>query len=271
MAVIIALTSRMQAAGTDKITSTPDLSQTDPAGAFEGDGSNYCAPVAISNSLMYLSRHGFPDLASQETSTKDAQIEVVHYLASPDYLKTDANSGTNPAKILIGLTAYLADCGYGEATLEYEGWREVSERFDQGAERPDLDWLRAGIDNPTGAVWLNVGWYKYNSDTDEYYRVGGHWVTLVGHGVDADGEEDPAAFVIHNPLSKNGNRVSHDIIYAEQITSGTLTATGQNRLKGLPRSAKGYYEIHRATRHTRRLYRNPRRRDSPKHGRTLIA
>lgn len=237
------LTFSLQAASTDKINATPDFSQTDPDGEFEGDGSNYCAPVAISNSLMYLARHGFPNLAATDMSVKAAQIDLVQSLATTDYVDTNAKIGTTPAKILIGLTAYLADCGYESATLEYQGWREVPDRFDQGETHPDLDWIRHGIDQPGGGVWLNVGWYKYDSDSDEYLRCGGHWVTLVGYGVDADGDEDNGAFVIHNPLAKNSGSTSHDIIYLKAIESGTLTATGQYRIKGLPQPANGYYEI----------------------------
>ncbi len=228
------------AGASDKITDIPNLCQTDPEGEFAGDGSQFCAPVAISNSLMWLAKNGYPALDPTGNGDKAAQLKMVRTLASADYLDTDTGKGTNPKKVLLGLTAYLAECGLEAASLQYEGWRAVPEEFAAGESHPSLSWIKAGSRHEGGAVWLNVGWYRLEGD--EYVRHGGHWVTLVGFGVKADGEEDPDAFIIHNPSPKAGHGAFGDVIYFEKIEDGTL-ANGKETIQGLPRPAKGYYQV----------------------------
>lgn len=230
----------LDGASLDKIKSTPNLCQTDPDGEFAGDGSQFCAPVSISNSLMWLAGNGYPALDPTGEGDKAAQLKMVRTLASADYLDTDTGNGTNPKKVLLGLTAYLAECDLEAASLQYEGWRAVPEEFAGGESRPSLAWIKAGIKQAGGAVWLNVGWYRVEGD--QYIRYGGHWVTLVGFGTKAEGEEDADAFVIHNPSPKTGHGAFGDVVYFEEIEEGTL-ANGKEVIQGLPRSAKGYFQV----------------------------
>lgn len=237
---LIVASGSLGAAPADKITATPNLCQTDPDGEFAGDGSQFCAPVSISNSLMWLSKNGYPALDPTGEGNKAAQLKMVRTLASADYLDTDTGNGTNPRKVLVGLSAYLAECNLEAASLQYEGWRGVPEEFAAGESHPDLSWIKAGIKRPGGAVWLNVGWYHLEGD--EYVRHGGHWVTLVGFGAKADGESDADAFVIHNPSPKAGRGAFGDVIHFEKIEEGTL-ANGKDAIQGLPRPAKGYFQV----------------------------
>jgi hypothetical protein len=52
---------------TDKIRDTPDLMQSLPAAALPEGGIAHCGPVAVSNSLVWLARHGYPQLAPGAT------------------------------------------------------------------------------------------------------------------------------------------------------------------------------------------------------------
>ena len=63
-AMILALSPvfAQPAAYLDKVYSTPDLTQTDPRGSFADGGENFCAPVAVSNSFVWLSNNGYPKL-----------------------------------------------------------------------------------------------------------------------------------------------------------------------------------------------------------------
>ena len=45
----------------------------------------------------------------------------------------------------------------------YEGWRAVDAEYRAG-NRPDLDDIKTAIRDDRSAVWLNVGWYKYDED-----------------------------------------------------------------------------------------------------------
>ena len=51
---------------------TPDLMQTDPDGRLPDGGKKYCAPVAVSNSFMWLAENGFENLAPKLRDRKTA-------------------------------------------------------------------------------------------------------------------------------------------------------------------------------------------------------
>jgi hypothetical protein len=52
---------------TEKALSTPDLYQGDRQARLPGGGRGYCAPVAVSNSLVWLMHNGFPSLLPPAT------------------------------------------------------------------------------------------------------------------------------------------------------------------------------------------------------------
>ena len=158
-------------------------------------------------------------------------------LGSKKYMNTNLKTGTGAGGLLEGLARYVQDKGYEYRYLKFQGWREHSGRFTLGKAIPELEWIKSGI-NGNSAVWLNVGWYKYNSSSDEYARTGGHWVTLVGYGVDEKGKRDPAVLIIHDPAPRCG-KDQHEYVRMKLIGSGRLT--GKN--SGLPRQARGFYEM----------------------------
>ncbi|MBX9724083.1 MAG: hypothetical protein K2X81_21935, partial [Candidatus Obscuribacterales bacterium] len=43
----------------DRIITTPDLMQTLPAADLPYDGTAYCGPVAVSNSMVWLTHQGY--------------------------------------------------------------------------------------------------------------------------------------------------------------------------------------------------------------------
>lgn len=181
-----------------RLAELPDFYQEDPRGGFVGDGSNYCCPVAVSNSLLYFARHGYPNLlASPNEPDADAEIDLIRTLYSPGYFGTDPGNGTAPTALLRGLRKYVQEKGYACQRLEYEGWRKVSgpEHGCVIADLPQIEWLKAGIRNPDGAVWLNIGWYAPTSQPDEWKRIGGHWVTVGAAGK----VNQPNLLFIHNP------------------------------------------------------------------------
>lgn len=105
-------------------------------------------------------------------------------------------------------------------------------RFLSASKIPQLKWVKNGISG-NSAVWLNIGWYKYDSIQDEYqdeYQiVGGHWVTVVGHHQDT--------LVLHDPSPRAGKTFSNEYVRVQRLSSGTLT--GQKA--GLPISAKEFH------------------------------
>lgn len=226
---LLATAAAAQDAHRSKASSTPDFMQTDREGGFAGSGSQYCAPTAVSNSLMWLAANGYEELRPAGNQ-KRSQIALIRTLGGGDYMKTSPSAGTDVAQLLNGVEAYVTEAGYGISELSYQGWRPVPGDYLAG-KFPDLDAIRTAIADDTSAVWLNVGWYSWDEEREEYVRNGGHWVTVVGY----DGDD----LLIHDPSPAAGSAKRTQTITLEELSEGRLTG----RTPNLPRSAAGYYEV----------------------------
>jgi hypothetical protein len=205
----------------EKAAATPHFWQLDPRGGFKNGGQAYCGPVAISDSLVYLAHHGFPELLPAGEGD-EAQIALINLLASPHYLGTDEDHGTGSGSVLKGIEKYVVAHGYQCTTMEYEGLAHLGRHEEEFivADRPDLDWMKKGILDPHGAVWLDVGWYTPTGD-GQWKRTGGHWVPMVGFDA-----ADPYALLIHNPgIPANGGQSddpARDVVHLQLVDAGTL-------------------------------------------------
>ncbi len=249
----------------EKVDSTPDMGQYDGIGYLPLKGQGYCAPVAVSNSLMWLSESGLPDLAPSTGDRKMTQLRLASLLGEARYMKTDPDLGTSPTMVMIGLGKYLVDQRYPEAEVKYQGWRKHPEFFTTHQTTPSLDWIKEQLVG-SGAVWLNIGWYNYDSQTSTYNRNGGHWLTVVGYGQDREGDPNPEMLIVHDPASKRiRTSITNRYVRARKIeplssgTRPTLTRNAQGYFEkvaedpetliqrentpGLPRSAVGYLKL----------------------------
>jgi hypothetical protein len=213
-----------------KVQSTPRFLQTDRDAGFENAGDQFCAPTAVSNSLMWLANHGYEELKPAASSEKSAQIRMIKLLADSDLMNTNPQKGTDVSEVITGVQGYVENAGYEIESLQYSGWRPAPEDAVSG-EAPDLDAVKEAIANPHGAAWLNVGWYRYDEESGNYARKGGHWVTVVGY----DGDD----LLIHDPSPRAGTGFSTQRITLEAIEEGQLTGRQAN----LPRSAEGYFIV----------------------------
>ena len=213
---------------------TPDLLQTDPVAELPGGGVMYCAPVCVSNSFGWLAENGFGGLVAGSDNDRGGQFETARVLGSRAFMNTSASNGTAPADVIKGVVKYLDKSGY-DYELHYQGWRACPGKYRCGRSRPSLDWIKKGLVGDS-AVWLNLGWYRYNARKDEYRRQGGHWVTLVGYGIDAEGNENEDILIVHDPAARGGEE--EDFIELEQIEGGK--APGFFFLK---KSIKGFYRV----------------------------
>jgi carboxyl-terminal processing protease len=223
---------------TEKIYSIPDLMQTDKRANFPGSGRQYCSLAAISNSLMWFDSNGFPNLVRNSGDLFTDQVKLAKLLASESYMDTSLEYGTGTTKLIRGVRKYIKERGCEISRLEYQGWRKHPKEIPWGGSIPKLDWIKQGITG-NGAVWMNVGWYKYNAGKDEYVRIAGHWVTLVGYGKDEKGQVSPNVLIIHDPSPRAGEEFSNEFILVSRILSGKLTGDWV----GLPRSAAGCYKF----------------------------
>jgi hypothetical protein len=211
----------------------PDLTQTDPRGEFARGGKSYCAPVAVSNSLMWLYRR---ELDRSGTS----QYDLVNLLASKPYMNTDPFDGTGPNGVMRGVRQFLEDRGLSETqyVLKFQGWRSHLPEYATGVREPRLPWIRETLESG-GAVWLNLGWYRRDGDNDTYERVGGHWVTAVDAGRDRNGKSDPRIVAIHDPAPRAGQKPRRQFVTMVPLKSGGLIGKTRN----LPHPAAGLFQL----------------------------
>lgn len=231
----------------EKMGSTPDLKQTDPAAHLPDGGVAYCGPVAASNSLAWLASHGYENLLPREHGRKGSEADLANLIGSAKYMDTTYKCGTSPAEVLLGLSRYVKDCGYSYQRLEYEGWRNDSSEFQTGVTVPDLNWIKGGLVGDS-AIILNIGWYKFDAKKNQYRRIGGHWVTLVGYGVDEKGKIDPNVIVIHDPAARLQISPGHGVVHIEKISGGTLVqCDGTHSARGFFKMARGMLIDRRAS------------------------
>lgn len=206
------------AVSADEIDRIPDLTQTDPAGNFARGGKSYCGPVAASNSLMRL-------FGEQIKAGGMDQYDLVHLLASKEFMATDPEKGTGPNALMRGVRKLAETYGGGKPfRIRFQGWRAHRQEFSTGVAQPQLDWIKRALANG-GAVWLNVGWYRHAAGSETYERIGGHWVTAVGYGVGEDGTPDPNILIIHDPSPRTGTAGQHEFAKLERIKTGKLTGS----------------------------------------------
>ena len=227
----------------DKL-STPDLTQTDPRARFAENGSNYCAPVAVSNSFVWLAEHGYskllpggPVLSNADKTAR--QIILAKTLSSPEFMNTIADEGTYVDNVLLGIKKYILKQGYSIKQLSYLGFRSNLAEFNTGVRNPRPILLRQGIIGKS-AVWLNIGWYQFNSNSNTYLRMGGHWITMVGYCLDNSQNPPKNMLIINNPSPRAGT-VSHNDFISLKPISGVLVS--RKGLLGFPRPAWGFYKI----------------------------
>jgi hypothetical protein len=220
-----------------RLSATPDLLQTDPEAKFPDNGAYYCGPVAVSNSLVWLGKQGFPELVPGKGSTRHKQIELGRSLGEAMRVSKESE-GTSTADLIASVRHHVEQCGYDCEKLEYQGAARLPKGMKRNARHPSLDWIKSGISRPASAAWLNLGWYRYDPQTDEYTRFSGHWVTLVGYGVDSHGTQDPSYLIVHDPSPRAGKGTSHESFLLEPLTQGTMiTKTGAKH------AAASYHKI----------------------------
>lgn len=212
-----------------RVDETPDLMQSEPQAGLPFEGAPYCGPVAASDSLIYMSKHGYPRLTS--ASALDARAQGQLSLRLSKLMKTTRLGGTTPDGLMVGLRKYIGERGYVVESLHYQGW----EHLDHGvalATLPQLAFVHKGLADDKSAVWLKIGWYRYFPAQDKYVRFAGHWVAVVGTEGDA--------LIVHDPAPRSGSAASHDRVVPTEIVHGKIQ-TGYEGAKTM--DAHGYHKL----------------------------
>lgn len=198
----------------------PDLLQTKESANFAGGGTQFCGPVAASNALAWL----------KGEQSEDYQIQLVHKLSSKEYMNTNSSNGTGTTGFIRGILKYANEELGGYKRLEYRGWKKGPPEYKSNLSIPTLAFMKSGL-NRRGGVWLNIGWYDHDKLTNEYKRVGGHWVTLAG--------QKDNQLVIHDPAPRAGRSFSNEFVNISILPSGTLIG----KKFGLPKKATGFITL----------------------------
>lgn len=89
-----------------KSEETPDFRQANTKyGTLPKSGASHCAPVSVSNLLIFLNKNGFDKFTNTKNLTKHDQFKLIKELG--DYMKTDIVSGTKPKNVVIGLEHFV--------------------------------------------------------------------------------------------------------------------------------------------------------------------
>lgn len=195
----------------------PDFTQTDIAAKKAGGGWQYCAPVAVSNSLSWMS------------GNVGGQRGLIEKLASPGYMSTSLKNGTSPSGVIRGVDRIATELFGGYRILEYQGWRPHPVGFSKGVAIPEIKRILHGASH-VSATWLNVGWYQKISGGD-FLRKGGHWVTVVG--------SNNTQLILHDPAPRAGTIFSNEFVNYSVLDSGRLIG----KKRGMPVSVKGYISL----------------------------
>jgi hypothetical protein len=216
----------------DNIDEIPDIYQEDDYLNLNGGGTYHCGPSSASNIVVWLYENGFTNLSTGTQS--EALKNVVNNLSQSEYMDTEGVGATDPVNLVSGLDKYLTDRGYNVTAMEFQGWKNVADKYDTNVTVPELDWIKEGTRDYSG-VLLHLGWYNHYSATDRYRRNGGHWVTVVGYGKDSEGNTNPNFLIIHDPNTDDDEE--NEYINMTNITSGTFVHTHAT----IPNSAVGFY------------------------------
>lgn len=199
------------------IDSIPDYTQTRILGLASGDGQMYCAPVAVSNTLAWL------------TGNIKGQHKLAVKLASKKYMATSLKSGTGTVGVTNGISTYFSASKI--KSLQYQGWRKHDAQYWGGSKIPTKGFIRSYIGEKKGA-WINLGWYKkYNGSLK---RIGGHWVTLTGYDF-----EVASKLYINDPSLRSGNEPMSHALNIQQLDKIKLTG----KKHGLPRNGEGHWQV----------------------------
>jgi dienelactone hydrolase len=210
---------------------TPDFLQSDPQASLPKGGAIHCGPVAASNAFVWLAGQGFERLLPAGPDPRKAQIELIRRLTSSDFMATDRHGRTLLPELLHGLHRHVATCGHVQRRLEFQGLAEVPPEWEKArvARQPQLDWLKAALDQPKAVVLAHLGWYRRPTAGDGFVRETGHHVTVVGLRQDQ--------LLVHDPARYAGLQPQTDALELAPFPTGRLIQAGASE------SSSGWLEV----------------------------
>ncbi|MEM9691926.1 MAG: hypothetical protein AAGA56_05245 [Myxococcota bacterium] len=219
----------------DRAFLTPDATQTSAALNLPNGGAAYCGPTSASNALHWFG------LQPERGWNRLIRSRLPFFLGVLMGTQPDRGGGTSG--IINGIHTYVTSRGLYPHT-ELMGWRRLDSNLSSKRKgwKPTMPWLKGSL-RGNHMLLLNVGWYTAERGGD-LVRVGGHWVTAVGYGVDHQYRWAPNTFAIHDPARRNGMEKATNYIKLEVFKANfNRRMVGEAQISGLPRAAKGYFRV----------------------------
>ncbi|MBI1858059.1 MAG: hypothetical protein HYR97_02965 [Candidatus Melainabacteria bacterium] len=189
------------------------------------NGSRWCGPAAISNTLVYLAKRYFQMLVPPigNMSELEAQAKLIETLAT--HMKTNDEVGTDPINLVEGLEKYVRERGY-KIKAKWRGNPKAREE-----NLPTPMWIMNGIIGTSNAV-LNIGGYEFNQKRGEYRRLDGHYLTVAGFSL-------ANSKLITHDTARGGKRGIKDCTL-EKIDGDNFAK--DHEISAQP--AEGFYKLH---------------------------
>ncbi len=192
-------------AGDKLLLPLPDINQLDAG----DNGEIACGPAAAANYIFWLASNGRSSLAAPEFGPEPVLSELKRMMGTQ-------GRGTSAMQFSTGLESFFRAKGLPVSQLDCAGWRSGCT-----GSSPELGNLKA-ILKRGGGVFLNFGWYRSSGAISEYKRTGGHWVCLVGYGVDCNGRDDPSVLVVHDPSPRCGSMPNNEFLQMKKFDDANL-------------------------------------------------
>jgi len=187
---------------------------------------------------MYFAQNGYPNflqnpqiMRQRPKNPMEAQAAMIKLLMSPQMMKINPRTGTSSKGMIAGIRKYVEACGYS-GQIGYQGRAHFTDRSSFIGPNPNLDMIRACLAHPRGAVWLQAGFYNYDSQSRTFVRKKGHWVTLAGY--------DQQNLYIHNSSPRGETRPENDAV--TPVPLPVVGAMGGD-YNGPVKNSKGLYGL----------------------------
>ncbi|MBC7420252.1 MAG: hypothetical protein H7328_05940 [Bdellovibrio sp.] len=177
---------------------------------FGTNGSELCAPIAMTHGFTYLRyAAGFKQLAPvldlDNDGVSDSYQDKIRYFFQT--CQTDKQGGTRYSMALACMKAYIQTSGYkpysymvGPHSVEAQPGLPL-----QTTQHVlNITDFRTYVGNKLMVV-MGLGWYEFNSVSNTYSRVGGHFVNIYGYDYNhAWGEQQMILKVVNSWIDYSG-------------------------------------------------------------------
>ncbi len=234
----------------------PGINLYDIAGGltdlFGSNGSQLCAPVAITHGFAYLKSlaaytglNAVPDLDSDGRT--DTYADRIRYFF--DICNTNREEGTRYHAAIGCMRRYIENSGYPSYAYifgPHSPEAPPGEPIESTRHVLSVDDIRAAVGNQL-MVLMGVGWFRYDAASQTYVREGGHFFNLYGYDYNAGWGQERIRLKTVNSWSSYAGRAPEDSFDNVEMTRLPQDGTGYPAETAYELSGPGFnFDSHRA-------------------------